>query len=231
MGNRPAFDHHQPHLHLAVARFAIAAVSKVSQTRWPASLKISARQVVEDHLHLKVEQIAQPAKEFHFDTFFARQQLVERAIPFLEPVEVYPYSTLLFPASQNPLSITSTDKSLSSHCASACSLPGRQRRLATSTSTRSAKRSLSAFCTPFVFGTNPSRMLSKPNSRHSQRATNIGPQQAARVASMGSAQVAELDLVFLPPPSSSMRLSRCGARRSLRPKLATTRCLERPFSQ
>src|SRR5262249_31689044 len=57
-----------------------------------------------------MEQIAQPAKEFHFDTFFARQQLVQRAIPLLEPVEVYPYPTLLLPVSQNPLSITSTDK-------------------------------------------------------------------------------------------------------------------------
>ena len=58
----------KPHLHLAVARLAIATVSKVGQTRWPASLKIGARQVVEDHLGLQVEQIAQPAKEFHFDT-------------------------------------------------------------------------------------------------------------------------------------------------------------------
>src|SRR5271157_4119622 len=57
-----------------------------------------------------MEQIAQPSKEFHLDTFFVRQQLVERAIPLLEPVQVYPYATLLLPASQNPLSITSTDK-------------------------------------------------------------------------------------------------------------------------
>ena len=63
-------------------------------------------------------------------------------------------------------------KSLSSHCANACSLLGRQSRLATSTSTRSAKGSLSAFCTRLVFGANPSRMFSRllnspPN--HSQR--------------------------------------------------------------
>ena|ERR1700693_6124676 len=51
------------------------------------------------------------------------------------------------------------------------------------------------------------------------------------VASMRSRQVVDLPLVLLPPPSSSMRLSRCGARKSLRPKLAMTRCLERPFSQ
>jgi hypothetical protein len=39
-----------------------------------------------------------------------RQQPVQRAIPLLEPVEVYPYPTLLLPVSQNPLAITSTDK-------------------------------------------------------------------------------------------------------------------------
>src|SRR6266436_1348265 len=50
MGNRPAVDHHQAHLHLAVAWLAIAAVSKVSKTCRPASLKIGACQVVEDHL-------------------------------------------------------------------------------------------------------------------------------------------------------------------------------------
>src|SRR5262249_51597615 len=122
-------------------------------------------------------------------------------------------------------------KSLSSHCANACSLLGRQSRFATSTSTRSAKGSLPVFCTRFLFGAKPSRMFSRPSSRHSQRATSIGPQQAARVASMRSVQVAELPLVLLPPPKSSMRLSRCGARRSLRPKLAMTRCLEWPFSQ
>src|SRR6266403_2052131 len=52
MGNRPAVDHHQAHLHLAVAWLAIAAVSKVSKTCRPASLKIGACQVVEDHLDL-----------------------------------------------------------------------------------------------------------------------------------------------------------------------------------
>src|SRR5262249_44587844 len=53
-------------------------------------------------------------------------------------------------------------------------------RLATSTSTRSAKGSLPAFCTRFVFDAKPSRMFSRPSSRHSQRATSIGPQQAAK---------------------------------------------------
>src|SRR6266478_5958307 len=57
-----------------------------------------------------MEQIAQPAKEFHLDTVFARHQLVQRAIPLLDPVQVYPYATLLLPGSQNPLAITSTDK-------------------------------------------------------------------------------------------------------------------------
>src|SRR5271157_5995619 len=57
-----------------------------------------------------MEQIAQPSKEFHLDTFFVRQQLVQRAIPLLEPVQIYPDPTLLLPASQNPLAITSTDK-------------------------------------------------------------------------------------------------------------------------
>ena len=57
-----------------------------------------------------MEQVAQPAKEFDLDAFFARQQLVQRAIPLLEPVKVYPHATLLLPVSQNPLSITSTDK-------------------------------------------------------------------------------------------------------------------------
>src|SRR6267378_1789984 len=57
-----------------------------------------------------MEQIAQPSKEFHLDPFFARQQLVQRTIPLLEPVQIYPYATLLLPGSQNPLAITSTDK-------------------------------------------------------------------------------------------------------------------------
>src|SRR4029077_6366942 len=52
MGNRPAVDHHQPYLHLTVARFTIATVSKAGQTHWPAPLKIGACQVVEDHLDL-----------------------------------------------------------------------------------------------------------------------------------------------------------------------------------
>src|SRR5262249_15622554 len=110
MGNRPAVDHHQAHLHLAIARLAIATVSKLSKTCWPAPLKIGARQVIEDKLDLEVEQVAQPSKEFDLNTVFARQQLVQRAIPFLKPVQVYPYPTLLLPGSQNPLAITSTDK-------------------------------------------------------------------------------------------------------------------------
>ena len=65
MGNRPAVDHHQPHLHLAVARLPIATVSKVGQIRWPTSLKIGARQVVEDHLGLQVEQIDQSPHPAH----------------------------------------------------------------------------------------------------------------------------------------------------------------------
>ena len=89
-------------------------------------------------------------------------------MPLLEPVELYPYATLQLPVCQNPFPSRPQTKSLSSHCASACSLPGRQSRLATSTCTRSAKGSLPAFCTLFVFGAKPSRMLSRPNSRHSQ---------------------------------------------------------------
>src|SRR5262249_48728854 len=57
MGNRPAVDHYQPQLHLTVARFTIATVSKAGQTHRSAPLKIGARQVVEDHLDLEVEQI------------------------------------------------------------------------------------------------------------------------------------------------------------------------------
>src|SRR5271165_200012 len=37
-----------------------------------------------------MEQIAQPSKEFDLDTFLVRQQLVQRAIPLLEPVQIYP---------------------------------------------------------------------------------------------------------------------------------------------
>src|SRR5271165_4943469 len=231
MGHRPAVDHHQPHLHLAIARLPIATVSKVGQIRWPTSLKIGARQVVEDHLGFQVEQIAQPAKEFHFDTVFVRQQLVERPIPLLKPVQSTRTRPCCFQRARSLFPSRPQTKSLSSHCPSACSLPGRQSRLATSTSTRSAKGSLPSFCTVFAFGAKPSRMLSRPNSHHSARITSIGPQQAARVASMRSSRIIELALVCLPPPNSSMRLSRCGARRSLRPKLAMTRCLERPFSQ
>src|SRR5258707_4070797 len=47
---------------------------------------------------------------FTLDRFFARQQLVQRTIPLLEPVQIYPYPTLLLPGSQNSLAITSTDK-------------------------------------------------------------------------------------------------------------------------
>src|SRR5262249_47468989 len=61
-------------------------------------------------LDLQVEQITQPSKEFDLDTFFVRQQLVQGAIPLLEPVQIYPYPALLLPASQNSLAITSTDK-------------------------------------------------------------------------------------------------------------------------
>src|SRR5262249_22100171 len=158
--------------------------------------KIGARQVIEDHLDLEVEQIAQAAKEFHFDTFFARQQLIERAIPWLEPVEVYPNTTLLLPVSQDPLSVTSTDK-IALQPLGQCMLAARTAKTIGHQPQHSiCQRKSAGLWHRACFGTKPSRMLSRPNSRHKQRATSIGPQQAARVASMGSAQLAELDLIF-----------------------------------
>src|SRR5260370_7845761 len=48
---------------------------------------------------------------FNRGPFVAGQQLVQRTIALLEPVQIYRYATLLLPGSQNPLAITSTDKS------------------------------------------------------------------------------------------------------------------------
>src|SRR4029077_1281830 len=146
--------------------------------------------------------------------FFARQQLVQRTIPLLEPVQIYPYATLLLPGSQNPLAITSTDK-IALQPLRQCVLAARTAETIGHQHQHSiGKRESAGLLHTVCFWHQPIQNVLQTQF-HSQRATSIGPQQAARVASMRSAQVAELPLVLLPPPSSLMRLSRCGARRSL----------------
>ena len=91
MRDRPAVDHDQTNQHLRVARLAIAAVAVGAELGRPLALEIGRGQIVEHHVDLQREQVAQPQKKRVLDLRLAREQLIERAIPLLELTRLDPH--------------------------------------------------------------------------------------------------------------------------------------------
>jgi hypothetical protein len=115
--------------------------------------------------------------------------------------------------------LRSQTKSLSSHCASACSLPGAVNRLATSTSARSLSRTASRRSGR----TSRSSIVSSPNSIHIARAASIGPQSHAPIAPTSSRTMWSSSAVSPCRRRPSLLRSRCVASKSRRPRLMTVR--------
>ena len=90
MGQGPALDHHQPHQHLAVAGLAFTAVA-VGGQRGPMPFEIARGQIVEDQIHLQVEQVPQAQKQLLLDPSLGRYQSIQGAIPLFELPILDPY--------------------------------------------------------------------------------------------------------------------------------------------
>src|SRR6516165_7774976 len=227
MSDRPAVDQNQTNQHLRVARLAIAAVAMGAHLDRPSALKIGRGQIVEHHVDLKRKQVAQPHKQRGLDLRLAREQLVERAIPLLQLSRRHAHA-------RRPAGLASSSrhaamkrrpqrsqtKSLSSHCASACSLAGAVSRLATSTRARSLSRTISRRSGRASW----SSVVSRPRSLHIRRAASSGPQSHAPTAPISLCATRSSPAASPCSSWRSLPRSRCSASTSLRPRLMTVRC-------
>jgi hypothetical protein len=84
MRNRPTVDHDQADEHLPVARLAVAAVPVGAKLGWARPLEIRRGQIVEHHIDLQREQIAQPEEQRQLHRIFRFEQVVEGAVPLLQ---------------------------------------------------------------------------------------------------------------------------------------------------
>src|ERR1700751_4723928 len=108
VSNRPAVDQDQPDQHLRVARLVVAAVAILAGAWRAGALEIGRGQIVEHHVDLEREQVAQGDKQRVFDLQLAFEQLIEGAIPALELPHLDPHPR---------------GCAVSSHRANPCSLP------------------------------------------------------------------------------------------------------------
>ena len=84
MRDRPTAHHHQPHDHLHVSRLAVAAVAVPGELRRPRPFKVRARDVVQNQVRPKAEQIPKPLVQPQLQRLLRRQQPIQRAIPSVQ---------------------------------------------------------------------------------------------------------------------------------------------------
>src|SRR5215469_879953 len=136
MRNRPAVDQDQPDQHLRVARLAVAAVTIGADPGRSCALEIGRGQIVEHHIDLEREQIAQAEKQRVLDLRLALEQLIEGPVPTFElaHLHAYPWDVagvalgILAPCRNPAPAVRSHTKSVSSQRANPCSLPGAMSR-------------------------------------------------------------------------------------------------------
>ena len=97
MRDRPAGDHHHAHNHLHIPWPAVAAVAVFGDRR-TVPREVRARQIVKHQVGLEVEQVAQLLIQRDFDAALVEVQVIERAIPTLQLLQIDAHAPLLFPA-------------------------------------------------------------------------------------------------------------------------------------
>ena len=105
MRDRPARDHHHSDDHLDVVRLVVAAVAVLGEAGRPGALEVGAGDVIEHQLRLEAEQVAEAMIEGHLDLFLGGHELIERAVPGLELLEVDPDSVVLVPVGHEPAAL------------------------------------------------------------------------------------------------------------------------------
>jgi len=97
VGDGPPIDHDQPDLYLTVTRLAVAAVPVAGKLGRSLPFEIGGGQVVEDHLDFEREEVPQPREELLLDELLVFEEIVQGAIPVLQPAQVHPHTPLLLP--------------------------------------------------------------------------------------------------------------------------------------